>query len=203
MLRHFKSLGIFFMVLVLFSSCGPDKKNTKVTSGVAQIYTSVFSKTCPEGSFKVSKQTTPALSASVSSAGVNRLQVGDQVTVSGTINNGQFCSVGPVSFTCQATVRIDQKRAFICHSGSVSAGGLGVTTSPVVTSGSAPIASPGVVPGSAGAPLTPAFATVVGGRNILGGEFYVFGNGTQASVHITLSGPPANPWATCKLGFIC
>ena len=189
-----KSLSAFFIMLMMFSSCNPDEKNREVTSGQAQVKTLVFSRTCLGGSFKVSKQTAPALSSTVSTSGITQLQLGDQVTITGTVNNGQVCGLGSVSFNCQATVRIDTNRAFICSSsGSIGAGSLGVTSSPVAVPG-------GIVSGT---PVTPAYTSIIGGRNVLGGDFYVFDNGTKVSVHITLSGPSINPQAVCKIGFIC
>lgn len=121
------SFVLFFVFL--FSSCDKitdkDDDKTNVVSGIAQTQQIVFSKSCAEGSFQVSR-IGPA--TTTTTVGLASLQAGEKIRVSGKVSNNS-CGGGILSFTCDGTVAIET-RSFVCNSGSVSAGI--VTTRPTV-----------------------------------------------------------------------
>ena len=177
-----KILPILCFVFLL-SSCDELGKSdvAEVDSGVAQTKELIFSKSCPGGSFKVSKSFIG--STTVSSSGLAQLNVGDQISISGTITNASPCYTGTVNFHCEATVKIDQNRSFVCSSGTVS--GVSSAISGTTTS----IPSTGAV-------------STTGTRSFLSGMFHTFGNGTQAYGQIIV-GSPIVPNATCHINFTC
>ena len=176
-------LSILCFVFLL-SSCEKlgQSGDAEVGSGIAQAQELIFSKSCPGGSFAVSKPSTG--STTVSSSGLAQLNRGDQVSISGKITNASPCYTGSVNFDCEATVNIGQNRSFICSSGTVS--GVSSAISGTTTS----------IPGTGAVSTT-------GTRSFLSGQFHTFGNGTQASAAIVVGGPSIAPNATCHIGFSC
>ena len=116
----FKAKFLIIFSCVLFSSCNDSKK--KVSSGAAQAYASVFSKSCSGGSVNIRVETVSDDSTGVSFVDANSLKVGDKVQIAGTINKSICKGSGSISFSCEGVVQIDTNRAFVCQSGTVSSG---------------------------------------------------------------------------------
>lgn len=178
---------------LFFSSCdelSEDSNNNKeVGSGAAQVQQTVFSKSCAEGSFKVSKSGLSS-STAISSSGLTQLEMGDSVNISGTIAKASPCYAGSVSFSCSATVAIGDNRSFVCSSGSVSG----------FSSATAGIVQPTVT--SSTLPTGHVSTTTV--RSFVSGQFHTYNNGTTAYGKITVSSPSSLvPQATCVISFIC
>ena len=170
-IMNIKKILISFFVLIFFSACNDNDKKP-VGSGTAQVYTSVFSKQCTEGSVHIKVETVSEVSngssSQISTVNLDNLKVGDKVQISGTINS-QVPSIGSVSFSCEGVVRIDTNRTFICNSGTL---GSNLVNSPV---------SPNHYPGVYGT------STGSASLRMLGGQVQIHQNGTQVFTRITLT----------------
>ena len=178
---------ISLLVLFFFPACDDFGKKKPVTSGTAQVYTTVFSKQCSEGSINIKVETVSETSTEGTTVNVDDLKVGDKVQISGTINN-HVCPVsGSVSFSCEGQVQIDTNRAFVCNSGTISSGffsGSLSTVAPSKTSSSSSLDQPTTVQSSA--------------PKMLRGEVLIYQNGTAVSTRIFFY------QSNCPVvGFIC
>lgn len=181
--RFLKTL-VFLSSAFFFIAC--NNKPTQVDPGDAQAKKVFSSRSCAGGSFTITKSVVGTSSA--------ELQMGDKVTVQGTINNANPCRQGSVSFTCEAIYSIANNRSFVCEKGTVSSP-LSVGVSPTtVTSGTSPIGT-----------TTPTTGVLSPSSNALvSGEVHIFGNGTQSFVRIALPSSSALvPQATCLVSFRC
>ena len=188
MLKNYLKIILSILTLFSLSSC-KDKEPVEASSGIAQ-QTTVFAKTCDQGSLKITKET--ETSAGVPYVlNVDDLPIGAKVTVSGTVNNGSVCGfTGPVSFSCKATVRVDLNKAFSCVSEHFISGAsdyLGTTLN------STPALPNTVSPGS----------PVSHQRALHFGDFIIYYGATRTFTSLTVnSSSPLAP-TTCKLSFIC
>ena len=172
----FQSLSFYgfvlFSVFFLFSC---DKETTEVTSGAVQTYNSIFSKSCSEGSINI-KVEAVASKTSLNLVSVNpeKLNVGDEVHISGTVKKSLCGNAGHVSFSCKGRVQIGDNRSFVCSSGTVN------------ILGAAHVLG----------------ATNVSGKKFSSGDFHIFGNGMKFFGRIFLS-DHSNLAPPCPLSFLC
>ena len=186
MLKNYFKLTFSALALIVLFSC--DKEPKTATSGVAQT-TVIFTKTCGQGSLKITKESTAAIDAP-SVLDVDDLPVGAEVTVSGTVANGGVCGfTGSVSFSCKATVRIDLNKAFSCtteHFLSGASNNLGTTvySDPILSTPN---------------PISPTHHQ----RTLISGDFIIYYGGTRTFTSLTVSSSSPLVPAPCKLNFIC
>lgn len=184
---NFFKLACVAFLCILFVSCdilkgGPDSAG----SGTAQPRQTIFSKTCADGSFTMSRTNTTA----VAGTGLGSLNEGDKVHISGTATNAICYGGASVSFSCEASVAVGT-RSFICSTGSVVGGG--IAPAAVGTAGLA--GTVGVTGATTGVGITGGAVA----RTFISGQFNVFQNGTQASASIKVSGP----FGPCPISFVC
>ena len=181
-------LRCFLLFVFFFASC--ENEPSQVTPGEAQTTKVIVSRSCPSGSFTISKTVVGSVSS--------QMQVGDKVTLRGTVNDASPCRQGAVSFTCSARYEVPANRTFICEQGTFSSSALinpGGSYSTTVSTGLPSSVSPAI--GVSGIPA-------VASNAIVSGEVHVWGNGTKSSGSITLpSSSSLVPQATCKIGFTC
>ena len=131
--NYFKPILSLLTLLFLFSCDqeGPvevssgiaQDKQEEETSEVIQAPAIVFKKTCQSGSLEITKQTETTSDAPTPVIAIDELPVGAEVKVSGKVNDGSVCGfTGSVSFSCQATVKINLNKAFSCMSENVVRG---------------------------------------------------------------------------------
>lgn len=140
---------LFLFLTFILSSCGEDLKKSfpvglgkqdkkLVSTGIASLKKSVFSKSCSEGSVEIFRSRSPSSLGPTSPPALvlsgNELNEGDQVSISGRVASSVCHNGAPFSFTCEASVAIGGNRTFICSSGralggssSIYAGALSVT----------------------------------------------------------------------------
>ena len=171
---------LFMPILFFILSCNKEPP-TEATSGVAQVTAEVYSKTCSNGSLRITKETT-AVEGAPAILDVDDLPVGAEVSVSGAIANGGICGfTGSVSFSCKATVRIDLNKTFYCTAENHISGATNVNTAIYSDLG----------------------YSSTGSRSLISGEFHTYygGNNTFVSLQVSSSSPLVP--APCKLSFIC
>ena len=182
MFKYFKPGLLVLSLFFILSSC--DKKEpTEVSSGVAQVETTVFSKTCENGSLNIKKEV--ATSAGVPAViDIDDLPMGAEVTVSGTVANGAVCGfAGSVSFYCKAIVRIDLNKTFSCIADNRVSG-----------------TADGLLGTSA---YHDSLYTSSYERALISGEFHTFYSGTKSFVSLKVSSSSPLVPAPCLLSFIC
>ena len=188
-LKIFKILKIFGFLLFVCFFMACENKPGQVTPGEAQTTKIVASGSCPDGSsFTVSKTVVGAVSS--------ELQIGDKVTIKGTINNGYPCRQGSVSFTCTAVYSIPNNRSFICEQGSLYSA---LSTTPSYsTNPTVPYSQ-----GTSAYSYTPSTGIPTASSNtIVSGQFQIFGNGTKSSGRIVI--PSSFPLVPpCIMSFNC
>jgi len=184
-MKMLKLVLIGFVFLFVFSSCKDGRLKKLVTSGEAQVWTTVFSKQCAGGSVHIKAET-------VSEGGVgldvDNLKPGDKVQISGTVANNICQGSGSISFSCEGAVRIDTNRAFSCNAGSLGLAGSVSSTSHSLFQNPFTPSSPGI-----SAPAT-AF-------KVIGVQVHIYQNGTQVFTKVDLSRPPHQLF--CPVSFVC
>ena len=146
-----------------------------MSSGVAQVYTSVFSKNCSEGSINIKVETVAGRGGlTLGSVKPEKLNVGDEVYISGTVKKSLCGSAGHVSFSCKGRVQIGNNRSFACSSGTVNIFGAANVSG----------------------------ASSVSGKKFSSGDFHIFGNGLKFYGRIFLS-DQSNLAPPCPLSFLC
>ena len=187
MLKSYSKFILSVLALFFLFSC--DKEPTEVTSGTAQAQTIVFSKTCSEGSLKITKETTAAVGVTAS-LNINDLSVGAEVTMSGTINKGGCGFTGLVSFSCRASVLIDTNRTFSCIAENFISGISNNLGTNVYSNPAAPN------------PIAPNPYNTTYQRSLISGKAHTYDNGTKTFVELQVS-PSYPSFAPCPLSFSC
>lgn len=181
-----KKFGVVLVPLVLLS-CENNPAN--VTEGEAQTTTEVVSGSCSAGSFTVFRTVTPGTASS-------KLQLGEEVTISGTVNDGSPCRSGSVTFSCAGRYKLPENQIFSCETGTISSAFASNFSSSSYTTSSHPY------------PAAPnpyaAAGTLPSSNTILSGSVHILGNGTKSAVSIVIANPSQlRPHDTCTIGFNC
>lgn len=179
------------LILTLFFVLSCEKETPKeATSGVAQVTTEVYSKTCSGGSLRITKETTTLEGALPAVLEVDDLPIGAEVSVSGTIAHGSVCGfTGAVSFSCKASVRIDLNRSFYCVADNYISGATSIT--------------PGVYSTPGYSSPAPGYSSGVGSRSLISGEFHTYYGGNRTFISLQVSSSSPHVPVPCKLSFIC
>ncbi|MBC6415312.1 MAG: hypothetical protein GDA46_02860 [Bdellovibrionales bacterium] len=185
----FKIYAIFSVFFLFLTSC--KEEEVKVNSGVAQLYTSVFSKRCNEGSINIRAKRISGLI----NTGLEKLNVGDKVQISGTIKSSLCGLTGNVGFSCTAQLAIANNRSFVCQSGNINSfGGHALNRNSVSTLGTNSI-------NTLGANSVGSYNSSL--RKITKGEFFIYNNGTAVYSHLLLDNHSNFIQQSCPVSFKC
>ena len=178
-------IKFLFIIFVSFSfvSCPNKRPDIKVSPGKAQLRKTFFKKSCSAGSVEIFQKTT---GGTVSVSRLNQVNPGDKVSIKGRATNVPTCSLGSLSFICEAQVSIGG--AFVCVSGSVSSINSSVTSRTYSRQ-----------------TQYPTYGTVsTASKTFRGGGVVVHDNGARFSVHISINTPSAYcPQCYCPINFTC
>ena len=174
---------LYFMSLFFLLSC--EKDNKPVSSGVAQSYKTILSKSCSKGSLTVKVKTISNVSSTgqITLTKTDQPKVGDEVEISGKINKSLCKGSNPLTFSCKGTVAIDTNRVFRCFSGTLGLGTSSVSTGSSLTGQSTSLASP----------------LINSTLKFLTGEFHTYQNGTGFAVTLAVQ----KGTYRCPTSFVC
>ena len=187
--------GVFSLLLFALFGCGkgggkpaavaPNNPNPAGLSAHHQPV-NVISKHClGGGQISITGQARIASPSALQAPLPSQLKIGDSVVVSGSIPIS--CGNQPptlVPFQCQGTVRMENNRAFACHSGYVGSS-----------------STPATVPASTTVPSGAQLGAYPVGGALTGGMFMVYGNGQIVQIQeLTFQ----SPFGSCReVNLIC
>ena len=199
---------LWVALLFFLMGCSSDKSDFKKavpgTAGSLSLFSASISKTCQEGSVKVSKKSS-SLNRNASAS--KTFDEGDAVVIEGTMRSSGLGSCpGSLRFKCDGSTVVGGNRVFVCNGGSVSVtptfSSLGIgspsSLSPRTPSSSSPYSpSPYAPKPTSASPLS-----TVNSIQMIDGQVHFYQNGTAAAAWIRFSNPKVSQFY-CSASFTC